>query len=71
MPAGTSRTFTLRVNSADSTLSCTVDAGNFGCSNSVDTETMQFGSGLTLEVDTNNSPGAQAAAFSMRVTTPP
>jgi hypothetical protein len=71
MPAGTSRTFTLRVNSADSTLSCTVEAATFGCANTVATETMQFGSGLTLEVDTSGSPGAQAAAFSMRVTTPP
>jgi hypothetical protein len=66
MPGGASRTFTLRVNGTDSAISCTVTSPDFGCTDAANSETMQFGSGLAIEVETVGSPGVQDAAFSLR-----
>jgi hypothetical protein len=71
MPAGASRTFTVRALFADTALSCTIEENTAGCVDVTDDVTVDQGTALSIEVETTGSPGIQGTPFSLRVVNAP
>jgi hypothetical protein len=76
MPASTSRTFTLRAGNdeasmADTSLSCTIDAGESSCGDEDVVALSQLQDTLSIKIVTTGSPGSQNFVFGYAFTSGP
>ncbi|HUT77141.1 MAG TPA: hypothetical protein VM285_05615 [Polyangia bacterium] len=66
LPGGATRTFTVTTSAGDTAISCQVTSGNFGCTDAVNSASVQFGTSFSIKVETAGSPSTQDAIFSLR-----
>ena len=66
LPGGTTRTFTVSAGGSDTAITCQATSPNFGCSDLVNSATIQFGTTFSIKVVTAGSPASQDALFSLR-----